>query len=155
MLPSWQSMKTTTILITCADPIEFQLLDLLLSQDGYAIVRADTAREALKYLRENTPDLAILTLDLPDLGGDVVCRKIKAVSRLRDVPVVLLAALPPRGMESKLRLTARDAGADLLLTYPLGDKDVRGRVRRLLNVDPVSESPLPEAGSVTPTTVSR
>lgn len=149
-------MSPATIVLASADPRQRQLIDLLLSQDGHALVPFGTAREALAYLRTATPDLILLTIDLPDLAGDLVCQKVKGVSRLSKVPVILVARRPERGAEARLRWHAQRVGADLLLPLPLGDKDLRGRVRRLLpkRAADVNQAARPGEGYAAPTSES-
>ncbi len=106
---------------------------MLLAEDDYHIVGCSNGREALEHLRENTPSLILLALDLPDIGGDEVCEKVKSVRRLASVPVVLVAAQPDTpGIEPAVRRRARAAGADLLLQKPLSDKNLRDRIRHLM-----------------------
>ncbi len=127
-------MPPRTILLVDADPLQRQLVDMLLAEDGPEIVNAGSGREALEYLKEHTPHLVIMALELPDIGGDVVCGKLKSVTRLARVPVLLTVELPKRdGLSADVRERARSVGADLLLPKPLGDKNLRDRVRRLLS----------------------
>ncbi len=106
---------------------------MLLAEDAPTVVNAGTGREALEFLKEHTPHLVILAFELPDIGGDVVCGKIKSVSRLARVPTILTIEPPGRtGIPHDVRDRARAVGADLLLQKPLGDKNLRDRVRQLL-----------------------
>lgn len=126
-------MPTLTILLADSDPMQRQLVDMLLAQDGFHIVGAGSGRETLEYLKEHTPNLAILSVELPDVGGDDICRKLKAVRRLSQVPVILTTKPPGRGgVSHDLRQVARSVGADLLLQKPLGDKGLRDKVNALL-----------------------
>lgn len=109
-----------------------QLVDVLLAEDEFHIVTAGNGRDALQYLKEHTPSLVMLALELPDVGGDVVCRKLKAVSRLSRVPVILTAQPGPGASASDLRQLARSVGADMLLQKPVGDKGLREKVNQLL-----------------------
>ncbi len=129
-------MSTRTILLADPDPLHRQLIDVLLAEDAYRMVDVGNARAALEYLRHNTPDLMLLAMALPDADGDVVCEKAKSVTRLASVPVILAApAGEELGIDPALRQRARLAGADLLLQKPLGDKNLRERVRALLSSD--------------------
>jgi len=126
-MPSW------TILLADPDPLQRQLVDMLLSQEGFHIVTAGNGRDTLEFLKEHTPNLAILATELPDVGGDAICRKLKAVKRLSKVPVILTTNPPGKGgLTSDLRQLARAVGADLLLQKPLGDKGLRDKVNQLL-----------------------
>lgn len=110
-----------------------QLVDVLLAEDAPALVNASTGREALEFLKEHTPHLVLMAMELPDIGGDTVCSKLKSVSRLAGVPVILTIGPPGRaGIPQDVRERARSVGADLLVQKPLGDKNLRDRVRRLL-----------------------
>ncbi|MEJ2667847.1 MAG: response regulator, partial [Deinococcales bacterium] len=90
-------MPTWTILLADPDPLQRQLVDMLLAQEAFQIVNAGNGRDTLEYLKEHTPHLAILALELPDVGGDVICRKLKAVKRLSNVPVILTTKPPGEG----------------------------------------------------------
>jgi len=104
------------------------VLDMLLTVEGYDVELVTDGLEALAYLKENTPDLAILDVRMPNLDGLEVCARMKRVSRLKDVPVMILTAhRDPATLES-----ARLAGADAVVIKPLEGKDFRSEVKRLL-----------------------
>lgn len=127
-------MRLTCVLVADHDPMQRQLLDLLFSLDGVQLHVASSGEEALAFLRERTPDAVLLATDLPDMPGTAICQKLKTVKRLALVPVVLLAPEPleGQGVPEELRREARKAGADLLVPKPLGDKNLRERVERLV-----------------------
>ncbi len=128
--------RRTTILV--ADDAEGQrlVLEMLLSVDGYEVVTVEDGRKALEYLKDNTPDLAILDVKMPNLGGLEVCHRMKRIERLKDVPVLVLTA-----MRDEETLThARMAHADAVVFKPLEGKDFRETVRGLLAG---ASSPLP------------
>jgi CheY-like chemotaxis protein len=103
------------------------LIEMLLSIDGHEVVTVNDGREALEWLAANTPDLAVLDVQMPFVDGIEVCRRIKAVRRLKHVPVVILTAMRDEG---KLE-SARIAGADAIVRKPLEGKDFRATVRSL------------------------
>lgn len=126
-------MPSRTILLVDADRMQRQLVDMLLAEDAPTIVNAGTGREALEYLKEHTPHLVLMAIELPDIGGDVVCSKLKSVSRLARVPVILTVEPPGvAGVPHDVRDRARSVGADLLIQKPLGDKNLRDRVHHML-----------------------
>jgi CheY-like chemotaxis protein len=116
--------------ILVADDQEGQLVlvDMLLSIEGYEIVTVQDGREALEWLSKNTPDAAVLDVQMPFVDGIEVCRRIKAVRRLKDVPVAILTGMRDEG---KLE-SARIAGADAIVRKPLEGKDFRATVRKLV-----------------------
>ena len=131
-------MSTSTVLVADADPLQRQLLDMLLSVESFDVTMVASGEEALAHLRSHTPDAVLLAMDLPDVGGSVICRKVKSVKRLMQVPVVLVAPEPSAGetLGDSVKREARDVGADLLLQKPLGDKNLRERMQRLIAAPP-------------------
>lgn len=123
--------ESTTPTILVADDQEGQraVVDMLLSVDGYRVVTVDDGRQALDWLSKNTPDLAVLDVRMPHLDGIEICRRIKKVSRLRAVPVIILT-----GMRDEATTAAsKAAGADAVVLKPLEGKDFRATVRALVD----------------------
>ena len=126
-------MSDRHILIADPDPVQRQLIDLLLADERTEIVAVDSARAVLEYVRSNTPALIVMSHELPDLAGIAVTKRIKSVQRLSRVPIVVTTAEPVDfGIDPELRRAAAEAGVDLLLPKPLGDKALTERSRRLL-----------------------
>ncbi len=126
-------MSSRQFLIADPDEGQRQLLDLLLADANSVLVAVSTARQALEFLRSNTPDLVVLAQELPDMPGIAVAKRLKAVQRLGNVPVIVTTEVTEGlGVSVDLRQTAEDAGVDLLLPKPLGDKALKERARRLM-----------------------
>jgi len=123
-----EAKEPTKVLV--ADDIEGQrrVLEMLLSVDGYEVVTVDDGKAALEYLKENTPDIAILDVKMPHLSGIEVCDRMKRTPRLRGVPVIVLTALRDDHTLGQARL----ALADRIIYKPLEGKDFRATVRELL-----------------------
>ncbi len=133
-----------TILVADNEPLHRDLIDMLLSPDDYQLVMFGDGRQVLEYLRHNTPEATILAADLPLVSGADICSKMKSIKRLAQVPVVL--TLPPHDnldQDDKTLEFAKFVKADLMLHKPLGDKNVRERLSRLLSPqdDTASENP--------------
>lgn len=126
-------MSDRHILIADPDPVQRQLIDLLLADERTDIVAVDSARAVLEYVRSSTPALILMSHELPDLSGIAVSKRVKSVQRLSRVPIVVTTAEPVGlGIDPELRRAAEEAGVDLLLPKPLGDKALKERSRRLL-----------------------
>ncbi len=120
-----------TLLVADRDPRQFELFDLIFHGDGYVLETFTGGEEVLAYLREHTPDVAILETDLPSVDGFDLCRKMKSVKRLREVPIVLITSSHPT-LSGEAKGLAKVVKADLIIPKPLGDKNLRERVKTLL-----------------------
>ncbi len=104
------------------------VLEMLLSLDGYEVHSVEDGRQALEYLQHNTPQMAILDVNMPHMSGIDVCDRMNRVQRLKHVPVIILTVL----RDDRTAHAARAAGADLIVLKPLEGKDFRKTVRDLL-----------------------
>ena len=120
-----------TLLVADRDPSQFDLFDLIFHADGYLIETFTDGGDVLTYLREHTPDVAILETDLPSVDGFDLCRKMKSVKRLKEVPIVLVTSRHAT-LTDEVKGVAKVVKADLIVPKPLGDKNLRERVRALL-----------------------
>ncbi|HOX47217.1 MAG TPA: response regulator [Myxococcota bacterium] len=115
--------EVATLVLVVED--EAQMLRFLrnaLSAQGYRVVEAETAREALVAATTYNPELVLLDLGLPDGDGIEVARQLRGWSR---VPVIVISA---RGREDD-KVAALDAGADDYLTKPFGVQELLARMR--------------------------
>ena len=113
------------VLVIDDEPPIRKLLRLGLSTQGYEILEASNGKIGLELLSAN-PDLVILDLGLPDIGGLDLLRKLRAASER--VPIVVLSS---RGDE-KAKVEALDLGADDYLTKPFGMDELLARMRAAL-----------------------
>ena len=125
-------MANYTVLIAHEDPLQRQVLDMLLGHGELTLVVKHDGKEVLAYLRDATPDAAVLSATLPLVNGMSLCRKMKAITRLAPVPVVLVLPSRDDPLASEARAQARYAQAELTLPLPLGDKNLRERLMELL-----------------------
>jgi two-component system, OmpR family, KDP operon response regulator KdpE len=110
------------ILVIEDEPSIRRFLHTSLSGEGYRVVQADTAERALRQASQQTPDLIILDLGLPDLDGQEVLRKLRGWST---VPIIVLSA---RHQEEQ-KISALDSGADDYLTKPFSTGELLARIR--------------------------
>jgi two-component system KDP operon response regulator KdpE len=98
------------------------------------VLEAASGREGIDMTAARRPDLVILDLGLPDMGGASVCREIRKWS---DVPIVVLSA---RHSESE-KVMLLDSGADDYVTKPFGTAELLARLRAQLRRNRGSSSP--------------
>jgi two-component system, OmpR family, KDP operon response regulator KdpE len=113
------------ILVIDGEPKTCRDLESILGKQGYGVLDACSAEEALDFVRSIKFDLALLELDLPDKPGIELCREIRAAF---DVAIIVLTA---RNGEAD-KVEALDAGADDYVTKPFGTLELLARVRAQL-----------------------
>ena len=117
------------VLVVEDEPDIAGLIKATLERNGAMHVEvAASGDEALKAAHERTPDLVILDLNLPVLGGLEVCRILRSRPNTAHTPVVMLTA---RAAESD-RVTGLDLGADDYITKPFGLRELAARVRAVM-----------------------
>jgi DNA-binding response OmpR family regulator len=86
--------RSSSILIVNSEPDISELFAemLLMGEEEYIINTAKTAKECLLGLERNPPDLVLLEIELPDMGGWELIEKIKII---REVPVIIISSKPP------------------------------------------------------------
>jgi DNA-binding response OmpR family regulator len=129
------------ILIVDDDDDLRSLVAFALNQAGYAVVQAADAPVALEVFDRESPDLAVLDINLPTGSGFEVCRAIRKRSY---VPVMMLTV---RGEEEDL-IRALELGADDYLTKPFSPRTLLARVRALLRRAGMESSGSMRAGSL-------
>ena len=104
------------------------LLDYNLDKEGYRVRIAADGEEALMLIQEEAPDLLILDWMLPKVSGIEVCRRLRARTETRNLPIIMLTA---RGEESD-RIRGLDTGADDYLVKPFAMSELSARIRAVL-----------------------
>jgi len=84
--------KTQRILIIEDEPGLTLILEKWLKNAGKETVMAYTGKAGLEILQEEIPDLVLLDLMLPDVGGVEVCRQMMEDSRTKDIPIIFMTA---------------------------------------------------------------
>ena len=107
---------------------------MILSANGHEVTRAGNGKGALAALRELTPDLLILDVDMPYLDGLEIVSRARRVKRLAwvRVPIILLTAQDPE----VVRRRESAADVDLILSKPLSGKGLGELVEELLAETP-------------------
>jgi DNA-binding response OmpR family regulator len=114
------------ILLVEDDPAITNLLSLHFQAPAFDLVACDRGSRALERLAQETFDLIILDIMLPDANGFELCRRIRAANEL--TPILMLSALG----EELDKVRALELGADDYLTKPFGVAELMARVRALL-----------------------
>ena len=118
----------TTILVAEDDEGFRALVSQVLSEAGFRVVAAKDGQEAWELLEKYGADMAVLDLNMPRLDGMELTRRLRADSRYRDLPVLMLTV---RALVED-QLSGYERGADDYLTKPFDVGMLVSRVRALL-----------------------
>jgi two-component system, cell cycle response regulator len=127
-----------TILLVDDDPTNIRHVREGLASQGYRFREALDGTEALRSLREVRPDLIIMDVEMPRLGGVEVCRIIKAnggESGFGFIPVILVTARQAAGKVEGLEL-----GADDYLVKPFDMPELSARVKSMLRLKALQDT---------------
>ena len=132
------------ILVIDDDSAMTDLLRILLNPAASTIFAANSGLDGIRLAKQNSPDLVILDLMMPEMDGYQVCSAIRQFST---VPIMILSALDRPGMVSN----AIDAGADDYLIKPVTSSVLLAHVKNLIRranppadpqISPLNESPV-------------
>jgi two-component system KDP operon response regulator KdpE len=118
-------MSAATILVVDDEPQIRRVMRTALAAHGYTITEARSGEEALEKVRSEPPDLVLLDINMPGIGGLQACREIRERS---DVPIIILTV---RSTERD-KVQALDAGADDYVVKPFGMEELLARIRAAL-----------------------
>jgi putative two-component system response regulator len=132
--------KLSTILVADHLDLNQRILRTLFESEGYRVLAAVNAVEALEILDREPVDLAVLDMFVPDMGGMECCRRIRGNRRTELIPVLMLSS--SKGVEHEI--AGIGSGADGYLGRPYHPEVLRTRVRSMLRhkatVDRLEES---------------
>ena len=118
-----------------------RIMRTTLTGAGYEVDDAKTGEEALEKCREFRPDLVLLDINMPGMGGMAACRAIRADA---NVAIVMLTV---RNAEAD-KVKALDAGADDYITKPFSTPELLARIRAALRRVPANpQSSPPRVGT--------
>ena len=118
-------MSAGRILVVDDEPQIRRIMRTTLTGAGYEVEDAKTGEEALEKVREFRPDLALLDINMPGMGGLAACRAIRADT---GIAIIMLTV---RNTEAD-KVEALDAGADDFVTKPFSTPELMARVRAAL-----------------------
>jgi two-component system KDP operon response regulator KdpE len=138
-------MRKTRILAVDDEVNIRRLLKANFEDKGYEVFTAADGADALEKVAVELPDLVILDINMPNMGGFEACRQLREWSQ---VPIIMLSA---RGDETD-KVTCLDLGADDYITKPFGTDEIAARVKAVLRrngtTGTISSRPLLTSGDL-------
>jgi two-component system, OmpR family, KDP operon response regulator KdpE len=124
-------MTSARILVVDDEPQIRRVMRVTLTAQGYVVTDARSGEEALEKTRQDRPDLILLDMNMPGMGGLETCRIIRATS---DAAIIMLTV---RDSEAD-KVQSLDAGADDYISKPFNTNELLARIRAALRRLPVS-----------------
>lgn len=117
-----------TVLVVEDESAQREVLAYNLEAEGFRVTSAENGEEALILVDEVSPDIIVLDWMLPSVSGIEVCRRLKARSDTRHVPIIMLSARS----EEVDRVRGLETGADDYVIKPYSVVELMARVRTQL-----------------------
>ena len=118
-------MSEPTILVVDDEPSIREVVSLYLSRAGYRVLVAEDGQAALDLLTHEPPDLVVLDLMLPEVGGLEITRQLRATG---EIPIIMLTAR----REETDRILGLEMGADDYVVKPFSPRELVSRVKAVL-----------------------
>lgn len=116
-----------------------QILEHILEEEGYQVLKARSGLEALRIAQFEKPDLCIFDIGMPHMDGVMLCKAIRTIQDLDEVPILFLTA----HNTSYTVADALEAGGDDYIRKPFSVKELAARVRaHLRRAKPETALPL-------------
>jgi len=122
--------RKAKILVVDDEPINLKLLEAILLLEGYEVVTALNGEEALKIIRADGIELALLDVMMPGVDGFEVTKQVRQDSTFGLMPIVLVTALK----DTQDRIKGIEAGCDDFISKPFDKQEVLARVKTLLKL---------------------
>ena len=116
------------ILVVDDEEDVLEIMDVILSVEGYEVAQAKDGNEALELMDDNNYDIVILDVMMPNKSGLEVVRDMKKNKRLRNVPIIIFTAL---GTSVRMMLNEENQ-ADDYIQKPFSRKDVVNKIEKIL-----------------------
>lgn len=137
---------THKILAVDDHPETLDIVVITLKQYGYNVVATTSPIESLKLAKVEKPDLILLDVNMPEMDGLEVCRRLRAVDDLSATPIIMFTAED----EPYQKLAGFDAGADDYLTKPTDPDEMIARIEGILGIMEHEEEPAESTGESSP-----
>lgn len=125
-----QQARQPSVLIVEDSPPQAMKTKLTLESNGCRVFWADNGTEGLEIANKETLDLIVLDIELPDISGFEICRRLKANPKLVDIPVIMMTTLDHaedamEGLEAgAIDYIPKDAFADAVLVETIKQMNV-------------------------------
>jgi phosphoserine phosphatase RsbU/P len=130
------SQNENSILIVDDTPENLTLLRQMLTENGYRVRPALNGETALTSIKNDLPDLILLDIMMPGMGGYEVCKRLKSEEKTRRIPIIFISAL--NELDDKVK--AFSLGCADYITKPFQAEEVLARVKTHMTLRSLQKS---------------
>jgi two-component system cell cycle response regulator len=116
------------ILVVEDEPASLKLAHLVLSSDGHEVAQAEAVDKALEEIARTEPEVVLLDLELPNVGGLALARHLKADPARKHIVIVAVTAYPERFSREE----ALAAGCDAFIVKPINTRKLTSQVAHVV-----------------------
>ncbi len=117
-----------TILYVEDNPDNRLLIRRVLVSEGYDVVEAANARDAMARIQKSAPALILMDINMPDMDGYALTSKLRAIPELNQVPIIALTANVMKGDRER----SLEAGCDGYLQKPIDIDTLTSQIEKFL-----------------------
>ena len=129
------------VLVVDGDPMMFNMLRTVLSNEGLEVIHASSGEEAFDKAVRQTPRVIIADVVLPGMDGYALCRRLRQTPITSSIPIVLLTAKS----DIADKIMGFQAGADDYVTKPFQPEEIVYRIKGIM-----ARAPLPDSTALVP-----
>lgn len=122
--------NNSSILYIEDNPENRLLVRRILQADGFTVLEAQNATQALRVLEEEIPDLILMDINMPDMDGFTLTTQLKNTPRLNRVPIIALTANVMKGDRER----SLEAGCDGYIQKPIDVDNLPEQVNHFLHI---------------------
>ena len=123
-------MQTSQKILYVKDNIDNRILvRRILMAEGYNILEAQDAYDALQVVQKQRPDLILMDINMPEIDGYTLTARLKGMPGLSSVPIIALTANVMRGDRER----SFEAGCDGYIQKPIDVDQLPAQIKRFLN----------------------
>ena len=121
-------MENKTILIVDDDPLVLDVLQEILTSGGYSVLKAENGKDGIAVAREKKPDLVLLDLNMPGMGGGEASRILNDDPNTRKIPIGFLS-----GLMTKQEVRTHETGGNFFwIAKPVGSQELLRKIKENL-----------------------
>jgi DNA-binding response OmpR family regulator len=119
------------VLIADDDPDILATLEMRLKANNIQVVKAEDCNSAIKLAYAEQPDLILMDIKMPTIGGISAFDSMKMYSRTKNIPVIFITAFPGQEVREK----ALELGAADFVAKPFDSDELVAKIRKVLRLD--------------------